>query len=105
MFKFFRDRWVSRKEFDEVEKDYKREFDRRHEIAVEFHKKRKELLNIKENHVQRATSFTAENFKDLELITKYMKFETLDQTLNYLVAIEAIKVKENIELCYKLASL
>ena len=56
MFKFLRDRWVNRKEFDEVKRDYEREFDRRHKIAIEFHKKRKEFLNIieeKEETIQK----------------------------------------------------
>lgn len=56
VFKFFRDRWVSRKEFIEVERDYQREFNRRHEIAVAFHKERKKLLSIieeKEKAIQR----------------------------------------------------
>lgn len=56
MFKFFRNRWVSRKEFDEIERDYRREFERRYKIAIEFHKARKELLNIieeKEKTIQK----------------------------------------------------
>jgi hypothetical protein len=56
-------------------------------------------------YVRRPASFTAENFKDLELINKYMRHETLDETLNYIVAVEAIRVKKNIECCYKLAGL
>jgi hypothetical protein len=56
-------------------------------------------------YVLRECHFTEENFKDLELITKYMKYDNLDQTLNYLVTVEAIRVKKNIECCYKLASL
>jgi hypothetical protein len=56
MFNFFKKRWVSRVEFDELEKDYKSQFDSKHKLAIEFHKKRKELLGIieaKEKEIQK----------------------------------------------------